>query len=74
VSGRPPRIADVESLYGTLGFGPELGLDRALDEIVRVRLAKGAPAERVERTEPRREGPPPLSRRDLFGIFRRPPG
>jgi len=68
VPDRPRRIADVESVYARLAFAPELGLDRALDEIVRVRLARPAPPER----ETRREGPPPLSRRDLFGIFRRP--
>jgi nucleoside-diphosphate-sugar epimerase len=68
-SARPPRIADVERLFTTLGFGPELGLDRAIEEIVRVRLSRGAP---VARRAAAREAAPPLSRRELFGIFRRP--
>jgi len=69
MSARPPRIADVERLFETLGFGPELGLDRAIEEIVKVRLARGAPS---ARRQAERETSPPLSRRELFGIFRRP--
>jgi nucleoside-diphosphate-sugar epimerase len=69
---RVPRVADVERVFSTLGFSPELGLDRALQEIVRVRLARGAPASRPDTPAAVRDaGPAPLSRRQLFDIFRR---
>jgi len=72
VSARAPRIADVERVYTTLGFSPELGLDRAIDEIVKVRTARGGRAAPTPREE-RRDPAPALSRRDLFGFFRRTP-
>jgi nucleoside-diphosphate-sugar epimerase len=65
---RPARLADVERVHEALGLAPELGLDRALEDLVRVRL--GRP---VSMTETRaREAQRHLSRRDLFGMFRRP--
>jgi nucleoside-diphosphate-sugar epimerase len=66
---RPARVADVERVHESLGFAPELGLDRALEELVRVRLGRPAAAAGDDR---RRDAPRPLSRRDLFGMFRRP--
>lgn len=72
---RVPRIADMETAWSTLGFSPRYTLDGILGEIVRHRLltAGAAPPEPLPRP-PAREGPRPVSRRELFDLFRRPFG
>jgi nucleoside-diphosphate-sugar epimerase len=74
---RPPRIADMEKAWQTLGFSPQLGLGEIVWDTVQARLFPAAaarayqPAEPVEPTAPP-EPAKPVSRRELFDMFRRP--
>ena len=75
-AARAPRIADMEKAWQTLGFSPQLGLGEIVRDTVQARLfpAEAARAyQQPEATAPAREDPPkPVSRRELFGMFRRP--
>jgi nucleoside-diphosphate-sugar epimerase len=79
VAGEPkrlPRVADLEKAWQLLGYSPQLGVREIAWELVRARqypeeagravrftgASTGAPA----------EPPRPVSRRELFGFFRRP--
>ncbi len=75
-STRPPRLADLEKAWQKLGYSPQLGVSEIAWEIVRARqypeeagravsFAERFPSEPVE-------PPGPVSRRELFGLFRRP--
>ncbi len=73
---RAPRIADLEKAWRTLEFAPQLGLGEIVWDSVQARLF---PAEAVRAYRPPdrtpsapAEPPKPVSRRELFGIFRRP--
>ena len=76
-AARAPRIADMEKAWQTLGFSPQLGLGEIVWDTVRARLfpAEAArayqPAE-APATAPPAEPPKPVSRRELFDMFRRP--
>lgn len=74
---RRPRIADVERAWSLMEYAPQFGIETIADEILGARFAgvEPAPGLRREVEAPRRrsdEGPTPVSRRDLFGMFRRP--
>ena len=75
-SGRAPRIADMEKAWQTLGFSPQLGLGEIVWDTVRARLFPSEAARAYEPAEipvPAAADPPkPVSRRELFGMFRRP--
>jgi nucleoside-diphosphate-sugar epimerase len=62
---RAPRIADVERAWTLLGFAPSIPLERTVEEIVAVRLARSEPAPQPA------EAPSRVSRRELFDLFRR---
>lgn len=75
-SVRTPRIADMEKAWQTLGFSPQLGLGEIVWDTVRARLF---PAEAARAYRPAEvpaaapsDPPKPVSRRELFGMFRRP--
>ena len=77
--GRPPRVASLQRAGELLRFRPKTSLETALDEIVSARL--GAPETSSSRTPPTpgplrpappRDAPKEVSRRELFGFFRRP--
>ena len=81
---RTPRIASPDRAVETLRFRPRTSLETALDEIVAARL--GAPERTTSRPgaapagplrpgtprAPEPGGPKEVSRRELFGFFRRP--
>ena len=75
-AARTPRIADMEKAWQTLGFSPQFGLGEIVWDTVRARLFPGE----VRRSKPQPESTPaapadapkPVSRRELFGMFRRP--
>ena len=73
---RPPRIADLEKAWQALRYSPQSGLGEIAWEILRARLYPAEagraplPAEMASRGPV--EGPRPVSRRELFGLFRRP--
>ncbi|HEV8267940.1 MAG TPA: NAD-dependent epimerase/dehydratase family protein [Thermoanaerobaculia bacterium] len=78
---RPPRIADMGSAYDVLGFSPTRTIDDVADEIVWTRLAPTGtfaregprlPPPRKEALPAPKEPPKPVSRRELFDLFRRP--
>jgi nucleoside-diphosphate-sugar epimerase len=74
---RPPRVADMEKAWQTLGFSPQLGLGEIVWDTVRARLFPAEAARAYQPAEPpaatkSSEPPKPVSRRELFGIFRRP--
>ena len=75
-SPRPPRVADLEKAWQTLGYSPQLGVGEIAWEIVRARMYPeeagrlARPAETSSRAPA--EPPKPVSRRELFGMFRRP--
>lgn len=74
---RKPRVADAEKAWTLLQYAPQYGLETIVDEIVRARFAgpESAPGPRPGGEVPRpraNDGPRPVSRRDLFGMFRRP--
>jgi hypothetical protein len=78
-SARAPRIADMEKAWQTLGFSPQLGLGEIVWDTVRARLFPAEAARDYQRQEPAAvapraapEPPKPVSRRELFGMFRRP--
>jgi nucleoside-diphosphate-sugar epimerase len=67
---RPPRVADMSAAWDALRFGPELPLSR---------IAAGLAAPRAVVPGPRRSSAleestrtPGVSRREMFGMFRRP--
>lgn len=80
---RPPRVADLALAGELLRFRPTRSLEESLDEIVAARLGaqetttsrprKAAPPVRPAVPAPA-DGPKEVSRRELFGLFRRPPG
>lgn len=73
---RPPRIADLEKAWQKLGYSPQLGVGEIAWEIVRARLypEKAGRAARPADTSSRApaELPRPVSRRELFELFRKP--
>jgi nucleoside-diphosphate-sugar epimerase len=75
---RPPRIADMEKAWQTLGFSPQLGLGEIVWDTVRARLFPAEAARAYQPAEPPAappaEPPKPVSRRELFDMFRRPLG
>jgi nucleoside-diphosphate-sugar epimerase len=78
VSPRPPRIADLEKAWQKLGYSPQLGLAEIAWEIVRARLYPAEagraayPGDTSSRAGTAAEPPRPVSRRELFGLFRKP--
>lgn len=75
-SARAPRVADMEKAWQALGFSPQLGVEDIVSDTVRRSLFP-AGAERAEEwreADPiaRADAPKPVSRRELFGMFRRP--
>ncbi|HEX7614692.1 MAG TPA: NAD-dependent epimerase/dehydratase family protein [Thermoanaerobaculia bacterium] len=75
-SARTPRIADMEKAWQTLGFSPQFGLGEIVWDTVRARLFPAEAARAYQRPESPAAAPtePPkaVSRRELFGMFRRP--
>lgn len=76
-SARPPRVADMEKAWQTLGFSPQLGLGEIVWDTVNARLFPAEAARAYQRPDvapaPASADPPkPVSRRELFGMFRRP--
>ena len=75
-SARTPRIADMEKAWQTLGFSPQLGLGEIVWDTVRARLFPAEAARAYQRPEAPTaapaDPPKPVSRRELFGMFRRP--
>lgn len=73
---RAARIADMEKAWQTLGFSPQLGLGEIVWDTVRARLFPAEAARAYQRPETPKtapaEPPKPVSRRELFGMFRRP--
>lgn len=87
--GRRPRVADTVRAWERIGYAPQRGIGDALESIAAGRLAGRAPLgfpeagpedPRTRFRAPSREGPAPaaapreVSRRDLFGLLRRPFG
>lgn len=83
--GRPPRVLSRARAFDLFRFSPRRSLEETAAGIVAFRLgtteltssrtAPVAPRPAPSRpAEARREEPEPLSRRDLFGMFRRPKG
>ena len=75
-STRAPRIADMEKAWHTLGFSPQLGLGEIVWDTVQARLFPAEAARAYQRPEAQAAAPTnppkPVSRRELFGMFRRP--
>ncbi len=75
-SARTPRIADMEKAWQTLGFSPQLGLGEIVWDTVRARLFPAEAARAYQRPETPAaalaDPPKPVSRRELFEMFRRP--
>ncbi|HSB64084.1 MAG TPA: NAD-dependent epimerase/dehydratase family protein [Thermoanaerobaculia bacterium] len=75
-STRPPRVADLEKAWQLLGYSPQLGVSEIAWEIVRARQYPEEAGRALRLAEEsRREpahAPRPVSRRELFGLFRRP--
>ena len=76
-ASRAPRIADMEKAWQVLGFSPQFGLGEIVWDTVRARLFPAEAARAYQRPEApaassSSEPPKPVSRRELFGIFRRP--
>jgi UDP-glucose 4-epimerase len=75
-SARTPRIADVEKAWRTLGFSPHLGIGEIVWDTVRARLFPAEAARAYREAEnpaaAPSDSPKPVSRRELFGMFRRP--
>ncbi len=78
-AARAPRIADMEKAWQTLGFSPQLGLGEIVWDTVRARLFPAEAARAYQPAEapalaPPADPPKPVSRRELFDMFRRPLG
>jgi UDP-glucose 4-epimerase len=76
-AARAPRIADLEKAWQTLGFSPQFGLGEIVWDTVRARLFPAEAARAYQPADPpaaakASEPPKPVSRRELFGMFRRP--
>ena len=75
-AARPPRVADLEKAWQALGFSPQLGLGDIVWDTVRARLFPAEAARAYQRPEPAAappaDPPKPVSRRELFSMFRRP--
>ncbi|HEY3350987.1 MAG TPA: NAD-dependent epimerase/dehydratase family protein [Thermoanaerobaculia bacterium] len=75
-ASRAPRIADMEKAWQALGFSPQLGLGEIVWDTVRARLFPAEAARAYQPADapaaPPAEPPKPVSRRELFGMFRRP--
>jgi nucleoside-diphosphate-sugar epimerase len=74
-AARAPRIADMEKAWELLAFSPQLGLNEIAWDTVRARLFPSEAARAYQRPEPASppaDAPKPVSRRELFGLFRRP--
>ena len=76
-AARAPRVADMEKAWQALGFSPQFGLGEIVWDTVRARLFPAEAARAYQRPEApaaatSSEPPKPVSRRELFGMFRRP--
>jgi len=74
-SARPSRIADLDKAWRLLGYSPHLGVAQIAWEIVRARQypeEAGRALPYADASPPAREEPRPVSRRELFGLLRRP--
>jgi UDP-glucose 4-epimerase len=75
-SARTPRIADLEKAWRTLGFSPQLGIGEIVWDTVQARLFPAEAARAFQRTQvlaaTPADPPKPVSRRELFEMFRRP--
>jgi nucleoside-diphosphate-sugar epimerase len=74
-AARNPRIADTEKAWQKLGFSPRLALSDLVWDTVQARLFPADAARayrRPEVPEPPADPPRPVSRRELFDMFRRP--
>jgi UDP-glucose 4-epimerase len=75
-AARAPRVADMEKAWQALGFSPQLGLGEIVWDTVRARLFPAEAARAYQRPDvpaaAPSEPPKPVSRRELFGMFRRP--
>ena len=74
-AARTPRIADLEKAWQTLGYSPHLGLGEIVWDTVQARLFPAQAARAYQQPEAPAapsEPPAPVSRRELFSMFRRP--
>lgn len=74
-SRRPPRIADLDKAWERLGYSPTLGVPEIAWDVTRARLFPTEAPHRASLDVPASRKDmkaPPVSRRELFGIFRRP--
>lgn len=76
-SPRLPRVADMEKAWQKLGYAPQLGLGDIAWEIVRARLYPREAGRDLRPSGPAPPGAVPepsrsVSRRELFGFFRKP--
>lgn len=72
---RTPRIADMEKAWQALGYAPQLGLGEIVWDTVNARLFPAEAARAYRKADipaGAPEPPKPVSRRELFGMFRRP--
>jgi UDP-glucose 4-epimerase len=73
-----PRIAALDAAWQSLGWAPTYTLDGLCESIVRARLSPSAAPAPRRATDPSwghpepEEPPKPVSRRELFDLFRRP--
>ena len=68
---RPRRPANLEAAARELGWAPAFTVGNIVESLVSARLGTPAPRRRLA-TARSREPARPVSRRDLFGLFRRP--
>jgi nucleoside-diphosphate-sugar epimerase len=74
-SPRPPRIADLDRAWERLGYSPTLGVPEVVWDVTRARLFPEEAADRaplVDSATRKDVKAPPVSRRELFGLFRKP--
>jgi nucleoside-diphosphate-sugar epimerase len=76
---RPHRAADMTTAFSTIGFAPERSIADVAQAIVDERFAERTSSRRIGSGPGPRESAPvargeprEVSRRDLFGLFRRP--
>jgi len=73
---RAPRIADMEKAWQALGFSPQLALGDIVWDTMQARLYPAEAARAYQRPDPPApapgDPPKPVSRRELFSLFRRP--
>jgi len=68
----PRRPASLEVARRELGWEPAFTVGRIVESLVSARLGTSAAGRRPAALPPRREPAHPVSRRELFGLFRRP--